>query len=478
MDRIRNDRDADTAITLSRPCSSAAGAQMRSGLVPTVVTCAAVAVAAVGSFFAFQAYASIYSANRTVRIAAVPVSGDGHNALTALQREIVSDRAPIQLSVVDTPSVWASARALREEKADVAVVRSDDAVAVEGRTVFVLKSVQLALLVPAQASTDGISRLKGRKIGVIADDALIDPMAKAVLDFYGFDEKQIVTLDIEELAAALRNKRVAAVAVVGPNGTGPIARTVEIFRTVTRKPPRFLDLSEARALADRLPVYQESEIPAGSFGGGPTVPAGDVRTLSTRVLLVARSSVSNAVAGDLTRLLLAAKTRLAATSPEAGQLAPPPTDKEAIPPAHPGTIAFLNDEQPDLLDRSTNVFLLTSIVTGFVGSLAAGLNALRNMRRGQELKGRIRRLLMLLAQANGSLSGQLGAIEKEVSQLSELILQKFMANEISSRDFHGAEATLTHLGALIRKKRRSASFDDLEQFYGQWQAVNAGAGPR
>jgi hypothetical protein len=225
-------------------------------------------------------------------------------------------------------------------------------------------------------------------------------------------------------------------------------------------------------------VYQESEIPAGSFGGGPAVPAGDMRTLSARVLLVARSSVSNAVAGDLTRLLLAAKTRLAASSPAAGQLAPPPTDKEAIPPAHPGTIAFLNDEQPDLLDRSTNVFLLTSIVTGFLGSLAAGLNALRNMRRGQELKLRIRRLLMLLAQANGSLSGQLGAIEKEVSQLSELILQKFMANEISSRDFHGAEATLTHIGALVRKKRRSASFDNLEQFYGQWQAVNVGAGPR
>ena len=168
MDRIGNDRDGDTAITLSRPCSSAAGAQMRSGLVPTVVTCAAVAVAAVGSFFAFQAYASIYSANRTVRVAAVPANGDGHDVLTALQREIASDRAPIQLSVADTPTVWASARALREAKADVAVVRGDDAVAVEGRTVFVLKSVQLALLVPAQASTHGISRLKGRKIGVIA----------------------------------------------------------------------------------------------------------------------------------------------------------------------------------------------------------------------------------------------------------------------------------------------------------------------
>ncbi len=474
MDRIRSDGDAETAIVLSKPCSRRAvtGPQMRSRLVPAVVSCAVVAAAAVGSFLTFDAYASSHSASRTLRVAAVPANGEGDNILTALKREIASDRAQIQLSLVETPTVWASARALREKEADIAVVRSDDPVVAEGRTIFVLKSVQVALLVPAQ-SIDSIAKLRGRKIGVIANDTALDPMAKAVLDFYGFDEKQIVRFDLEELAGALRHKRVAAVAVVGPTGAGPIAQTIEVFRTATRKPPKFLDLSEARTIADRFPVYEEDEIPAGAFRGGPAVPSSDVKTLSTKVLLVARSSLSNSVAGDLTRLLLVAKTKLAATSPEAGQLAAPPTDKDALLPAHPGTIAFLTDEQPDLLDRSTNVFLLTSILTGFVGSLAAGLSALRNMRRGQELKRRIRRLLMLLAQVTRC--EQLSAIEKEASQLSELLLQKFMANEISSRDFHGAEATLTHIGLLIRKKRRSASLDHLEQLYGDWQASTAGA---
>jgi hypothetical protein len=176
---------------------------------------------------------------------------------------------------------------------------------------------------------------------------------------------------------------VAAVAVVGPTGAGPIADAIEVFRKVTRRPPKFLDLSEAEAIAHRFAVYDKAEISAGAFGGSPAVPSDDVTTISTNVLLVSRASLSNHAAGELTRFLLATKAKLAATWSKAGQLAAPKTDKDALLPAHPGTIAFLNGEQSDLLDRSTNLILLTSMLTGFVGWLATGLNALR---KGHELE--------------------------------------------------------------------------------------------
>ena len=358
---------------------------MRSRLVLAAAAFVLVILAIVGSVFGSKIYASIFFTSQKLRVATGPANDDTEIFLTALQREVASERARLQLSVFETPTVWASARSLNEQRADVAMVRSDDPLAAEGRTIFILKTLHFALLVPAQASFDSMPKLKSKKIGVLSDGVGTDPMAKAVLAFYGFDEKQIVRLRSGELAAALRHKQVAAVAVVGPTGAGPISDAVEAFRKATKRLPKFVDLPEAEAIARQFAVYDKAEISSGAFGGAPTLPSNDVTTISTNVLLVSRASLSNHAAGELTRLLLTTKTKLAATWSKAGQLAAPKTDKDVLLPAHPGTIAFLNGEQPDLLDKSTNLILLASMLTGFVGWLATGLNTLR---KGHELERR------------------------------------------------------------------------------------------
>ncbi len=302
---------------------------------------------------------------------------------------------------------------------------------------------------------------------MLANDSTVDPLVKRVLDFYGFEEKQIVRLRSGELAGALQHKKVAALAVVGPAGAGPIADAIAAFRSATKRPPKFLDLSQAQTIAGRFAVYDEAEISASAFGGTPALPAEKVATLSTKVVLIARPSLSNYAAGELTRLLLATKSKLAASLPGAAQLAAPATDKGALLPAHPGTVAFLDAEQTDLLDKSTNVLLLGSVLTGFVGWLATRLATLRGRRKGQELKVCMQRLPLLLAQANGAAAEEFGAIEAELAQLSQWLLHRFMEDEISAADFHGAEARLAHIGALIQKKRRSASLAELERFYRQ-----------
>ena len=185
------------------------------------------------------------------------------------------------------------------------------------------------------------------------------------------------------------------------------------------------------------------------------------------MVLIARPALSNHAAGELTRLLLATKSKVAASWPGAAQLAAPATDKGALLPAHPGTVAFLDAEQTDLLDKSTNVLLLGSVLTGCVGWLATRLTTLRSRRKGQELKVRMQRLPLLLAQANGATDEEYGAIEAELAQLSQWLLCKLMEDEISATDLHGAEARLAHVGALMQKKRRSASLARIEQFYQQ-----------
>ena len=84
---------------------------------------------------------------------------------------------------------------------------------------------------------------------------------------------------------------------------------------------------------------------------------------------------------------------------------------------------------------------------------------------------------MLLAQANASAPGELNALEKELARLSEWLVQKFMANEISPKDFHNAEARVAHIGTLIQKKRTSASLDHLEHFFEHGQSCSS-AGKR
>ena len=439
------------------------------GLVVAVVV-VAVAVSVVSgaaSQLYWNAYAAVFSVRSTLRVAVPPLNDEGRRLLAALRQEVDSDRTNVGLAVVETASLFASAQALREHNAELAVVRSDDPAAGGGRAIFVLKTIQLALLVPAQGAIDDVAKLKGKKIGVLANDSVIDPMVKRVLNFYGFEDKQIVRLRTGELAGALQHKQVAALAVVGPAGAGPIADAIAAFRTATKRPPKFLDLSEAQTIAGRFAVYEEAEISAGAFGGAPALPSENIATLSTKVVLIARPSLSNYAAGELTRLLLATKGKVAASLPGAGQLAAPATDKGALLPAHPGTVAFLDAEQTDLLDKSTNVLLLGSVLTGFVGWLATRLATLRGRRKGQELKVRMQRVPLLLAQANGAAAEEFGAIEAELAQLSQWLLHRFMEDEISATDFHGAEARLAHIGALIQKKRRSASLAELERFYRQ-----------
>jgi uncharacterized protein len=434
---------------------------MRSNFVPAAIAVAVVAFAGAGSTLAWRANVWNFSASQPLHVATVPLNESSRKFFTALKQEIASQHANIQLSLVETADAGASAQALKDGKVDAAVVRSDDPVAAEGRTIFVLRNLYVALLVPATSSIDSISKLKGKKIGLLTKGAEIDPMAKVVLDFYGVDETNIVRLGLKELAVSLQHKQVWAVMVVGSTGAGPIADAIEAFRKSTRKPPKFLDVSEAKAIADRFAVYDEAEISVGAFGGSPALPADKVTTISANLLLVSQTTLSNRLAGEVTRLLLATKAKVATTLPEAGQLAAPSTDSDDLLLAHPGTVAFLTGEQSSIFDDPMNWILLVSMLFGFLGSLAAWLRTLGKKTKAQEVKRELRRLPTLFAQVKDASPEQLDAMEQELEQLSEWLLQKFMADQISPEDFRNAETRVGHIGALICKQRPWASPDQV-----------------
>jgi TRAP-type uncharacterized transport system substrate-binding protein len=380
---------------------------------PALILSAIVVFGGLALFCDWREMASIFPVSQALRLA-VPQSDDAARFFAALTDEIASEHAHFRLSLIDTPSIGASAQALREQKTDLALARGDDPAAADGRAIFVMRSLYVAILVPASRPTESISQLNNKKIGVISDDGTMDPMARAVVDFYRLDDRQILRVAPQDLSTLLRRKQIAGVLVVGPTGAGPIADAIEAFRKSTGRAPQFVDIAEAKAIASRLPVYEEGEIAAGAFGGSPILPSADVATISTNVLMIARPSLANSAAGELTRIMLATKTRIASKWADAGRFAAPPVEKDALLPAHPGTVAFLNGEQSDLLDKSINLLFMGSMFTGFFGSFAAWLRS----RRKEKNRGSFARLHEHAQPGTTATSQQVQAIEQALKRLS------------------------------------------------------------
>ena len=170
---------------------------MRSRFVPAVAMASAlVAFAGVGSVLAWRTNGWSWNlpTGQKLRVATAPLNDGGKKFFAALKEEMAAQRTAIQLSLVETADLGASAQALREQKVDAAVIRSDDPAAAEGRTLFVLRNLYVGLLVPATAPIDSVSKLKGKKIGVLVKETGVDPMAKVVLDYYGIEEKHVARL--------------------------------------------------------------------------------------------------------------------------------------------------------------------------------------------------------------------------------------------------------------------------------------------
>lgn len=429
---------------------------MRFFSIPAAIVFTLVVLIGVATFLVWKNYPWIFSGSYTLRVATGPLADHGAKFFAAFKREVASAHPRVRINPVETANMGASALALQNGDVDIAVARGDDPATAAGRAVFVLRKLYVAVLVPPHRADATIAEIKQEKLGVLVKKpGDMDALAKTVLDFYGFTDSHIAQLTLKELPEALRGKRIAGLLVVGPLGFGAITDAIQIFRKSAKKPPAFVDLNEAEAIAERFPVYEKADIPVGAFNATPALPADDVSTLATTIVLAARANLSNYAAGELTRLLLATKSKVAAGLAEAGELAAPSTDRDAVLPAHPGTIAFLNGDQPDLLDESLNYIYLGSLITGALGSLAAWATTLRNRRQLHELQENIAYLPILLGEARIIAAENLDATEKELDRLAEWFVDKFVADDISPESFANATTRIAHIRALIEKRRGS-----------------------
>ncbi|WP_298252599.1 TAXI family TRAP transporter solute-binding subunit [Bradyrhizobium sp.] len=380
--------------------------------------------------------ASYYYAMRPValRIAVGPPNSDDLKVVQGLSQAFLTSHGRIRLRPIQTEGATASAQMIAEGRADLAIIRGDLSVPKNAQAVATLRKNVVVLWVPAPmkgkkagAKITRIAQLAGRRIGVIGRTPANVDLLKVILQQYGIEPGKIdvVQFPITESVDAIRNHKADAYLAAGPVNSKITSEAIAAS-THDGKPPTFLAIDSAEAIAQNHPMYEASEIPAGAFGGSPDRPEEEVKTISFSHHIVARKDLSDATVAAFTRQLFAIRQTVMNEFPLAAKIETPDTDKDAFIPVHPGAAAFVDGEEKTFLDRYSDFIwwgLMAMSAMGSVGAWFAG--HLKKDERGNSSSLRERLLDMIAAARRTDSTEELDRMQSEADEILRETLRSF-----------------------------------------------------
>jgi TRAP transporter TAXI family solute receptor len=379
---------------------------------------------------------------------------------------------------MQTDGAAASAQALADGKADLAIIRGDLEVPKNAQAVATLRKNVAVLWVPPAAKGKGkkavpkitkIPQLAGHRVGVVGRTQANVNLLKVILQQYGVDPNkvEIVQFPASEAAEAIRSQKADAYLAAGPVNS---KITAEAIAASARDggTPTFLAIDSAEAIAQNHPMYEASEIPAGAFGGAPAKPDDEVKTISFSHHIVARKGISESEVAAFTRQLFAIRQSVMAEFPLAAKIETPDTDKDAVIPVHPGAAAFVDGEEKTFLDRYSDYIwggLMALSAMGSAGAWFAGY--LKKDERSSNSSLRERLLDMLARARHSDSTEELDQIQAEADDILRDALQCFengaieegalTAFNIALEQFHNAVADRKALLMSVPQNLQRAS---------------------
>lgn len=422
-----------------------------------VVPLLLVAVIAGGAMvLAYQNYPWLFSTKETVRIATAPLTESDEKFTASFLREMAKESPRVQVTFIHTPDLDASAEALKNGQADAALVRSDNPMAAEGRTLAIMRTIAVMTFLGGQSNAQDWSDLTGTTIGVLSSSGQIDPLQKIVLDFYDIATERVRLVAPMDVGAQIAGGHIAALLAMGPPGPGGMSDAARAIGLATENAPKVLELDGADAMAERHPAYDKLDVSQGALVGSPPMPPQDAAALSVAVRLVSNRTLSNSSAGEITRAILATKARLAASEVDVGHIEAPDTDKPVFP-IHPGTLAHLSGEKPATLDDSLTYLAIGSLVLGALGSLGAWLGGFLTRRLRGETRERVAALPSYLVAIKTASPDDFDRIENELDALSEWLVEHYVRDEIPSERYSTMQAKITEIRAVLARRRAIAA---------------------
>lgn len=395
----------------------------------------------------------------TLRVAVTQDTEDAQ-LVTAIAQNFAKEHEPIRLRPVLVNGAGASAAALESGNADLAVVRSDIHIPLNGQTLVVLHRNPALLLSTRAARIAQVSELKGQSVGVVRGTATGTGnvrLLEAVLSQYEVPLKDVEVIELtrEQVFEALSRGQVAAVFTVGALNSQAMRDVVMAATMAGGGEPVFIPISEARAMAQRAPAFETAEIVRGSFGGSPPKPAQNVETLAVSVRLMAVSTMKDSRAAEVTKLLFQNRPSIALVAPLAHQIEAPATERSAAIPVHPGAAAYLDDEEKTFFDQYSDAIYIGAMLLSILGSAAAALASRMSTSEAPDTDSLMGRLLDVLRAARTAES--LDELERLEQETDDILISGVAAQRmhtLNSQAISALSMVLDQARLAIRERRR------------------------
>jgi TRAP-type uncharacterized transport system substrate-binding protein len=397
----------------------------------------------------------------TILRVAVTRGTDDQEVLSAAAYEFTQTREQLGLKLVLVDSLAESAQAFEDQRVDLAIVRSDIAMPVSGQTVLIMRRNAALLMAPAGSGLRAVEDLKGHRIGILqAGGQSGRPDSQALLDA-ALAQNDVPSasvsrtpLTLGELPGAIERRDVEAVLAIDTPGSTNLTEAVAAVSQAGHGSPVFIPITEAKAIAQRLPNFDSIEVLRGAFGGAQPRPSASFETLGVSTRLIARHSLSNDVVATLTELMLTAKPSLAAQDPIANRIEAPSTDKGAGLPVHPGALAYLGDEEQSFFEKYSDFLYLGAMLLSLCGTAIATLAARFNRRQNSDLERILQRLLEIIAAARAASRVEtLDELEKEGDELLAQALAHDWNHSLSGSRLAATSLGLNQARQAIAERR-------------------------
>jgi TRAP-type uncharacterized transport system substrate-binding protein len=220
---------------------------------------------------------------------------------------------------------------------------------------------------------DKITKLAGKRIGIVTGSVATQELLNLVLNHYGvpLGQVQISSIDPRNVAEAVKSQQVDVLFAAG-TATGEAINAAVVAATIDGRAPTFIPIDQADGIAKRNPAFDSVEIDAGTFGGNPPTPDESLKSLSFAEYLVARKADNHDAIGALAKLIYSSRLALAAAMPGEIKIEAPSTDKDASITVHPGALAYLTDDQKTFFDKYGDDIFYGLLIFPIFGSAIAG----------------------------------------------------------------------------------------------------------
>ncbi|WP_286159029.1 hypothetical protein [Methylobacterium sp. Leaf456] len=259
----------------------------------------ALIAAAVGGLYFYLTHPT------TLVVAVAPKGGSEPALLRAYADALAGSKAAIRLRLVSYGGVRESAEALRDGRADLAVVRPDVLMPRNALTLAVLREQATLVVAPQQSGIDGFPALGGERLGILAPRKADHELVRSLVERHGLSlvdgvpggpvpagTVALVPVEEADLGRALSDGRIGAVILLTTPTSPAARRLVGIVRDADANAAVALfGASHVASTLARMPRLQAVTVPAGLFDGAPLLPAEDIPTVGASYRLMARDAV-------------------------------------------------------------------------------------------------------------------------------------------------------------------------------------------